>query len=94
MLSGGLVIGVAAAVTGTVLALILTLALQPVLEETMGQRFGAFDVRPLEILGIALLAVLTGLLAAIVPAITASRQTVLACSPAGCGIRRSSRVLP
>ncbi|MFH9723550.1 FtsX-like permease family protein [Streptomyces sp. NPDC017254] len=94
VLSGGLVIGVAAAVTGTVLALILTLALQPVLEGVMGQRFGAFDVRPLEILGIALLAVLTGLLAAIVPAVTASRQTVLASLTGRRGIRRSSRVLP
>ncbi|WP_338495186.1 ABC transporter permease [Streptomyces sp. SJL17-4] len=94
VLSGGLVIGVAAAVTGTVLALILTKALQPYLEETMGQRFGAFDVRPLEILGIALLAVLTGLLAAIVPAITASRQTVLASLTGRRGVRRSSRVLP
>ncbi|MDX2562478.1 ABC transporter permease [Streptomyces sp. TX20-6-3] len=94
VLSGGLVIGVAAAVTGTVLALILTKALQPYLEETMGQRFGAFDIRPLEILGIALLAVLTGLLAAIVPAITASRQTVLASLTGRRGVRRSSRVLP
>ncbi|MFF1507057.1 FtsX-like permease family protein [Streptomyces sp. NPDC058326] len=94
VLSGGLVIGIAAAVTGTVLALVLTLALQPVLEETMGQRFGAFDVRPLEILGIAMLAVLTGLLAAIVPAVTASRQTVLASLTGRRGVRRSSRVLP
>ncbi|MFF5919389.1 FtsX-like permease family protein [Streptomyces flavochromogenes] len=94
VLSGGLVIGVAAAVTGTVLALILTKVLQPYLEETMGQRFGAFDIRPLEILGIALLAVLTGLLAAIVPAITASRQTVLASLTGRRGVRRSSRVLP
>ncbi|MFF0475161.1 FtsX-like permease family protein [Streptomyces sp. NPDC004284] len=94
VLSGGLVIGVAAAVTGIVLALLLTLALQPVLEEAMGQRFGAFDIRPLELLGIALLAVLTGLLAAIVPAFTASRQTVLASLTGRRGIRRSSRVLP
>ncbi|WP_435975102.1 FtsX-like permease family protein [Streptomyces sp. Qhu_M48] len=94
VLSGGLVIGVAAAVIGTVLALVLTLALQPVLEDVMGQRFGAFDIRPLEILGIALLAVVTGLLAAIVPAITASRQTVLASLTGRRGIRRSSRVLP
>ncbi|MFJ8661349.1 FtsX-like permease family protein [Streptomyces sp. NPDC093795] len=94
VLSGGLVIGVGAAVTGTVLALVLTLALQPVLEEAMGQRFGAFDVRPLEILGIALLAVLTGLLASIVPAVTASRQTVLASLTGRRGVRRSSRVLP
>ncbi|MFB7586507.1 ABC transporter permease [Streptomyces sp. NPDC056169] len=94
VLSGGLVIGVAAAVVGTVLAVILTLLLQPVLEDVMNQRFGAFDIRPLELLGIALLAVLTGLLAAIVPAITASRQTVLASLTGRRGVRRSSRVLP
>ena len=94
VLSGGLVIGVASAVVGTVLAVILTLALQPVLEDVMNQRFGAFDIRPLELLGIALIAVLTGLLAAIVPAITASRQTVLASLTGRRGVRRSSRVLP
>ncbi|MDT9690799.1 FtsX-like permease family protein [Streptomyces sp. P9(2023)] len=94
VLSGGLVVGVAAAVVGTVLALILTFALQPLLEDAMGQRFGSFDVRPLELLGIAFLAVLTGLLAAIVPAVTASRQTVLASLTGRRGVRRSSRVLP
>ncbi|MGW6552912.1 FtsX-like permease family protein [Streptomyces sp. NPDC055051] len=94
VLSGGLVIGVAAAVVGTVLALILTLVLQPFLEDLMGQRFGAFDVRPLELLGIALLAVLTGLLAAIVPAVTASRQTVLASLTGRRGVRSTSKVLP
>ncbi|MEU6974716.1 MULTISPECIES: ABC transporter permease [unclassified Streptomyces] len=94
VLSGGLVIGVAAAVVGTVLALILTFALRPLLEDAMGQRFGGFTIRPLELLGIAGLAVLTGLLAAIVPAVTASRQTVLASLTGRRGIRRSSRVLP
>ncbi|MEU7035511.1 ABC transporter permease [Streptomyces sp. NPDC046237] len=94
VLSGGLVIGVASAVVGTVLALILTFALRPVLENAMGQRFGSFDIRPLELLGIALIAVLTGLLAAIVPAVTASRQTVLASLTGRRGVRRSSRVLP
>ncbi|NWF26874.1 FtsX-like permease family protein [Streptomyces sp. PKU-EA00015] len=94
VLAGGLVIGVAAAVAGTLLGLILTFALQPVLEDYMGQRFGSFDIRPLELLAIALLAVLTGLLAAIVPAITASRQSVLASLTGRRGVRRSSRVLP
>ncbi|MEU0087286.1 ABC transporter permease [Streptomyces sp. NPDC006274] len=94
VLGGGLVIGVAAAVVGTVLGLILTYLLQPVLEGYMGKRFGHFDVRPLELLGIALLAVLTGLLAAIVPAITSSRQSVLASLTGRRGVRRSSRVLP
>ncbi|MEV7277066.1 ABC transporter permease [Streptomyces sp. NPDC093111] len=94
VLSGGLVIGVAAALVGTVLALILTFALRPLLEDAMGQRFGGFTIRPLELLGIAGLAVLTGLLAAIVPAVTASRQTVLASLTGRRGIRRGSRVLP
>ncbi|MFE4590655.1 FtsX-like permease family protein [Streptomyces laurentii] len=94
VLSGGLVIGVAAAVVGTVLALALTFALRPLLEEYMGQRFGGFTVRPLELLAIAGLAVLTGLLSAIVPAVTASRQTVLASLTGRRGVRRASRVLP
>ncbi|MFF8831974.1 FtsX-like permease family protein [Streptomyces sp. NPDC015131] len=94
VLAGGLVIGFAAAVVGTVLGLILAFTLQPVLEDSFGRRFGAFDVRPLELLGIGLLAVLTGLLAAVVPAVTASRQTVLASLTGRRGVRRSSRVLP
>ncbi|WP_405807308.1 ABC transporter permease [Streptomyces sp. NBC_00210] len=93
VLAGGLVIGVAAAVVGTVLGLLLTFALQPVLEESMGQRFGSFDVRPLELLGIGLLAVLTGLMAAIVPAITSSRQSVLSSLTGRRGVRKSSRAL-
>ncbi|GAA3488480.1 ABC transporter permease [Streptomyces cremeus] len=94
VLSGGLVIGLVAAVVGTVLGLLLTLALRPVLEGLMGQRFGAFTVRPLELLGIAAVAVLTGLLAAIVPAINASRQTPLASLTGRRGVRRANRVLP
>ncbi|WP_418958113.1 FtsX-like permease family protein [Streptomyces tritici] len=94
VLSGGLVIGAAAAVVGTGLGLVLTYALRPVLEGYIGRRFGSFDVRPLELLGIALLAVLTGLFAAIVPAITSSRQSVLASLTGRRGVRRSNRVLP
>ncbi|MFJ9030878.1 FtsX-like permease family protein [Streptomyces sp. NPDC102274] len=94
VLGGGLVIGVAAAVVGTVLGVALTVALRPVLEDYLGQRFGGFEIRPLELIGIAALAVLTGLLAAIVPAVTASRQTVLASLTGRRGARRSSRVLP
>ncbi|MFE0919402.1 ABC transporter permease [Streptomyces nigra] len=94
VLSGGLVIGVAAALVGIVLALVLTIALRPLLEDYMGQRFGGFTVRPLELLAIAALAVLTGLLSAVIPAVTASRQTVLASLTGRRGVRRSNRVLP
>lgn len=94
VLSGGLVIGAVAAVVGTMLGVGLTFALQPVLEDLLGKRFGDFDLRPLELIGIALIAVVTGLLAAIVPAVTASRQSVVASLTGRRGIRRSSRVLP
>ncbi|MFF0065341.1 FtsX-like permease family protein [Streptomyces sp. NPDC005279] len=94
VLAGGLVIGFAAAVVGTILGLLLTFVLQPLLEDYMGKRFGSFDVRPLELLGIGLLAVFTGLMAAIVPAITSSRQSVLASLTGRRGVRKSSRVLP
>ncbi|MFE2165819.1 FtsX-like permease family protein [Streptomyces sp. NPDC059447] len=94
VLSGGLVIGAVAAVIGTALGVALTVALRPVLEDYLGARFGGFVLRPLELGGIALLAVVTGLLAAVVPAVTASRQTVLASLTGRRGIRRANRVLP
>ncbi|WP_328299792.1 ABC transporter permease [Streptomyces sp. NBC_00435] len=94
VLSGGLVIGAAAAVIGTAIGIALTVGLRPVLEETIGKRFGGFEFRPLELLAIGLLAVLTGLLAAIVPAVTASRQTVLASLTGRRGVRRANRILP
>ncbi|MFG2618788.1 FtsX-like permease family protein [Streptomyces sp. NPDC048507] len=94
VLSGGLVIGAVAAVSGTAVGMALTIGLRPVLEEQLGVRFGGFAVRPLELLAIALLAVLTGLLAAVAPAVTASRQTVLASLTGRRGIRRANRVLP
>ncbi|MFF0446184.1 FtsX-like permease family protein [Streptomyces sp. NPDC004609] len=94
VLAGGLVIGVAAAVIGTVLGLLLTIVLRPILEDYAGSRFGGLDIRPLELLGIGALAVFTGAMAALVPAITSSRQPVLASLTGRRGIRRSSRVLP
>lgn len=94
VLSGGLVIGAAAAVIGTGVGVALTIVLRPLLEDQLGVRFGGFDVRPLELAGIALLAVVTGLLAAIVPAVTASRQTVLASLTGRRGVRKANRVLP
>ncbi|MEV7724627.1 FtsX-like permease family protein [Streptomyces sp. NPDC087917] len=94
VLSGGVVIGAAAAVVGTALGMALTFGLRPVLEEQIGARFAGFTVRPAELLGIALLAVVTGLLAAIVPAVTASRQTVLASLTGRRGVRRANRILP
>ncbi|MFD3545631.1 FtsX-like permease family protein [Streptomyces sp. NPDC058655] len=94
VLSGGIVLGAAAAVLGTGIGMALTAGLRPVLEDYLGERFGGFRVRPAELAAIALLAVVTGLLAAVVPAVTASRETVLASLTGRRGVRRANRVLP
>lgn len=94
VLAGGLVIGVAAAVVGTLLGVAVTVLLRGTLERYVGQRFGGLALRPLELAGVGALAVLTGVLAAVVPAISASRQSVLASLTGRRGMRRASRVLP
>ena len=94
VLSGGLVIGTVAAVVGTLLGLSLTVLLRGVLEEYVGKRFGGLTLRPLELLAIAGLAVLTGVLAAVVPAVNASRQSVLSSLTGRRGVRRAGRTMP
>lgn len=94
VLAGGGVIGAVAAVSGTVLGFGLTVLLRPVLEDYADKRFGGIELRPLELLGIAALALVTGLAAAIVPAVVASRQSVLASLTGRRGVRRANRVLP
>ncbi|WP_442814456.1 ABC transporter permease [Streptomyces sp. NBC_01198] len=94
VLSSGLVIGVAAAVVGTLLGVAVTALLRGTLEGYVGQRFGGLRLRPLELAGVGGLAVLTGVLAAIVPAVSASRQSVLASLTGRRGVRRANRALP
>ncbi|MGN9776771.1 FtsX-like permease family protein [Micromonospora sp. H33] len=65
---GGLLVGVAAAV-----------AARPLVEEyVFGERFGGYRTPPALLLAIAAVAVLAGVLAALVPAWTAARQDVVA----------------
>ncbi|MFJ9679978.1 FtsX-like permease family protein [Streptomyces sp. NPDC101194] len=94
VLGGGLVLGGIGAVTGVVLGLGLTAAFQPVIENWAGHRFGSLTIAPLELLVIAAIGLITGLLAAFAPAIVASRQSVLESLTGRRGVRRSSRVLP
>ncbi|MGW2253251.1 FtsX-like permease family protein [Kitasatospora sp. NPDC001660] len=94
VLGGGLVLGLAGAVTGTVAAIGLVVAVRPWLEEAAGQRFGQLSVRPLDLVAVAAIGLVTGLLAAIVPAVQASRQDVVE-SLSGRGTTRPvSRKLP
>lgn len=94
VLSGGLVLGAIGAVTGVAAGLLLTMAFRPLIEEWAGQRFGSLLLKPTELLVIAALGLVTGLLAALAPAIVAARQSVLESLTGRRGVRRSSRVLP
>ncbi|WP_327710136.1 FtsX-like permease family protein [Streptomyces sp. NBC_00464] len=94
VLSGGLVLGAIGAVTGVAAGLLLTVAFRPMIEGWAGQRFGSLVLKPAELLVIAALGLVTGLLAAFAPAIVAARQSVLESLTGRRGVRRSSRVLP
>ncbi|MFF4649700.1 FtsX-like permease family protein [Streptomyces sp. NPDC001380] len=78
VLGGGVVLGAAGAVAGTALAVAAVAAARPWLEETAGRRFGHVDLHPLDLLAVAALGLATGVLAAVVPAVQASRQDVVA----------------
>ncbi|MFI7273938.1 ABC transporter permease [Streptomyces sp. NPDC049879] len=93
-LASGVVLGAAAAVVGVLGGVAVTVLARPWLEETTGSRFGAWDFRVTELGAIAALAVLVGTLAALVPAVTASRGDVLESLTGRRGVRHGSRVLP
>jgi putative ABC transport system permease protein len=79
VLADGIVLGAIAAALGVVLGIVVAFATRPLLDDSvMNQSPGAFRVYPMALLGLALLAVGSGLLAALVPAWTAARQPVVA----------------
>ncbi|MDT0307111.1 ABC transporter permease [Streptomyces sp. DSM 44917] len=94
MLASGVVLGAVAAVVGVAGGLLLTLAAHPLIERQAGSRFGAWDLRLAEQAAIAGLAVLVGLLAALVPALNAARSPVLESLTGRRGTRRANRALP
>ncbi|MFJ6465277.1 FtsX-like permease family protein [Streptomyces sp. NPDC091387] len=94
VLSGGLVLGGVGAVVGVVAGLALTAVFRPLIEERAGNRFGSLALNPKELLVIAAVGLVTGVLAALAPAIVAGRQSVLESLTGHRGVRRGSRVLP
>jgi putative ABC transport system permease protein len=79
VLADGVVGGLAAGAIGLVLGLGAAFAARPFLEQHLShQAFGAYRVEPLAIVAVAGLALLTGVLGALAPAFTASRQDVVA----------------
>ncbi|RJK94906.1 FtsX-like permease family protein [Vallicoccus soli] len=78
VLAGGLVLGAVAAAAGVVTGLLLAWAARPLVEDWTGQALGRYDVRPLELAAVALLGVVTAVVAAVLPARTAARQDPVA----------------
>jgi len=78
VLAGGVVLGVVAATVGVVTGVLGAAAARPLLANLTQTPFARFDVRPLELLAIATVGLLAGLLAAVVPARLAARQDVVA----------------
>ncbi|MFB8238960.1 FtsX-like permease family protein [Kitasatospora purpeofusca] len=93
VLGGGVVLGLTGAVVGLAGGIGLVALLRTRAEESAGQRFGHFDLQPLDLLGILLIGLVTGLLAAVVPAVQASRQDVVAALTGRDNLKPPSRKL-
>nr|WP_237419398.1 FtsX-like permease family protein [Kitasatospora sp. SID7827] len=93
VLAGGAVLGTAGALLGLAGGIGLVALLRPRAEQYGGQRFGHFDLQPLDLLAIALLGLVTGLLAAVVPAVQASRQDVVEALTGRGGSKPANRLL-
>ncbi|BFV58398.1 hypothetical protein KCMC57_up35020 [Kitasatospora sp. CMC57] len=78
VLGGGIVLGGVGALAGVGLGALTVLAGRSWLEGRSGARFGHFALDPTDLLGIVAIGVVTGLLAAVVPAVQAARQPVVA----------------
>ncbi|MBV9293674.1 MAG: ABC transporter permease, partial [Frankiales bacterium] len=77
VLAQGLLLGAVGAVLGVVLGVATVFFSRPVLEQVSDTAFGRLDGRPAQILAVALVGVVAGLLAAVVPARTSARMSVL-----------------
>ncbi|MFE3201292.1 FtsX-like permease family protein [Embleya sp. NPDC059237] len=94
VLGGGLVLGTVGALLGTSLGLAVAAVLRPWFAERTGRLLGHYDVRPLELLGIAGVGVAIGVLAALIPAWLAAREDIAASLTGRRGVRRGSRLMP
>ncbi len=91
VLAGGGVLGLVGAVVGIALGIVAAVAATPAAQRLNGALFGHFDLRPGELAAVALLGVVTGVLAAVLPARQAAKQEVVAALTGRRGAVRSSR---
>ncbi|MFD0565185.1 FtsX-like permease family protein [Kitasatospora saccharophila] len=93
VLAGGAVLGTGGAVLGLLGGVGLVGLLRDQVEEYAGRRFGHFDLQPLDLLAVALVGLVTGLLAAVVPAVQAARQDVVEALTGRGGSKPANRVV-
>ena len=91
VLADGLALGLSGAVLGLSAAVVLAVVVRPYAENVAGLRAGGYRFDPPMLAGIAVLAVVTGLLAATVPAFTAARANVTVALTGRRGAVRSKR---
>ncbi|GHH63842.1 FtsX-like permease family protein [Lentzea cavernae] len=91
VLADGVVMGALAALGGVVLGVATAAATRPVVEWLLAERFGAQRFFPSALAALAMLAIITGVLAALVPAWISSRQDVVTALAGRRGITRSRR---
>ncbi|MGN6332268.1 MAG: FtsX-like permease family protein [Motilibacteraceae bacterium] len=94
VLAGGVVLGLAGGVLGVVAGVGLAAVAVDVLVPRVGADVGHFDIRPLELLVIAAVGLLTGVLAAVLPARSAARQDPVAALTGRRGQLRTPRRIP
>lgn len=92
VLADGVVLGAVGAVVGIACGIVAAFLARPAIEEhLMSERAGGYRVFPLALVGIAVLAVGTGVLAALLPAITAARARLSDALAGRAGTRRHRR---
>ncbi len=91
VLAGGGLLGLVGAVVGIAVGIVVAVATTPAMQRLTGSLFGHLDLRPGELAAVAVLGLLTGILAAVVPARQAANQEVVAALTGRRGAVRSSR---
>jgi putative ABC transport system permease protein len=94
VLANGIVLGIAAAIISVTGALLGAAVAIPTLGKLVDSVPGGFDVRPLELGGLALVSVLTALAAAVFPARGAARTDVVAALAGRRGAVRTRKRIP
>ena len=94
VLAGGLVLGVVGAAVGVVGGIVVGRFVIPVAQQLADADAGHFDLRPVELLAVALIGIVTGLLAAVLPARTAARDDVVAALTGRRGIVTTAKRVP